>query len=96
MKRYGSAMNFFGGLGEVAHKFFVKAPGLKTQRRVGKFAIQTANQDYDIMVTRHALRSLEQEQNMKQESNLRNCQLNNSAGTKMMLLWNLGGNIPYL
>jgi len=29
MIRYGSAMNFFGGQGESAHKFFVKAPGLK-------------------------------------------------------------------
>jgi hypothetical protein len=29
MIRYGSAMNFFGGPGEVAHKFFVNAPGLK-------------------------------------------------------------------
>jgi hypothetical protein len=46
----------------------VKAPGLKTERRVSVFAIQTANQYYDIMVTRHALRLLEQEQNMIQES----------------------------
>jgi hypothetical protein len=68
MKRYGSAMIYFGGIGEAAHKFFVKATCLKTQRRVSKFAIQTANQYYDIMVTRHALRLLEQEQNMIQES----------------------------
>jgi hypothetical protein len=32
MKRYGSAMNFYGGTGESAHKLFVKAPGQKTQR----------------------------------------------------------------
>jgi hypothetical protein len=31
-------MNFFGGPGEAAHKFFVKAPGLKTQRRAKEFA----------------------------------------------------------
>ena len=31
IKRYGSAINFYGGTGESAHKFFVKAPGLKTQ-----------------------------------------------------------------
>ncbi len=68
MKRYGSAMNFFGGPGEVAHKFFMKAPGLKTQRHVNNFAIQIANQYYDIIVTRHALRLLEREQNMIQES----------------------------
>ncbi len=28
-KRYGSAMNFYGGTGESAHKHFVKAPGQK-------------------------------------------------------------------
>ena len=36
-QRYGSAMSFFGGTGESAHKFFVKAPGLKTQRSVKEF-----------------------------------------------------------
>ena len=51
MQRYGSAMNFYGGTGESAHKFFVKAPGLKTQRRVNEFAVQIAKQYYDIMVT---------------------------------------------
>jgi hypothetical protein len=34
MKRYGSAINFYGGPGEAAHKFFVKAPGQKTQHHV--------------------------------------------------------------
>ena len=32
IKRYGCAMNFYGGTGELAHKKFVKAPGQKTQR----------------------------------------------------------------
>ena len=32
MKQYGSAINFYGGTGESAHKHFVKAPGQKTQR----------------------------------------------------------------
>jgi hypothetical protein len=58
MKRYGSAINFYGGPGEAAHKFFVKVPGHKTQRRVSKFAAQTANHCYDIMVTKHAIRSI--------------------------------------
>jgi hypothetical protein len=58
MQRYGSAMNFYGGTGESAHKFFVKAPGLKTQRRVNEFAVQIAKQYYDIMVTQYALRSV--------------------------------------
>jgi hypothetical protein len=68
MKKYGKAMIFFGGPGEAAHKFFVKAHGLKTHRPVTKFAILTANQYYDIVVTRHALRSLEPEQKKIHES----------------------------
>ena len=55
IKRYGSAMNFYGGTGESAHKQFVKAPGQKTQRRISEFASQTASQFYDILVTNHAL-----------------------------------------
>jgi hypothetical protein len=31
IKRYASAINVFGIPGEAAHKFFVKAPGLKTE-----------------------------------------------------------------
>jgi hypothetical protein len=58
MKRYGSAMNFYGGPGEAAHKFFVKAPEQKAQCGVSKFAVQTENQCYVIMVTKHAMRSI--------------------------------------
>ncbi len=58
MKRYGSATNFYGGPGEAAHKYFVKVPGQKTQRHVSKFAVQTANQCYDMMVTKHAISSI--------------------------------------
>ena len=58
IKKYGSAMNFYGGTGESAHKQFVKAPGQKTQRRVTEFASQTAQQFYDILVTNHALHLL--------------------------------------
>jgi hypothetical protein len=46
---YGSAMNFYGGPGEASHKQFVKAPGLKTQRRMCEFATQTAGQYYNFM-----------------------------------------------
>ena len=46
---YGSAMNFYGGPGEASRKQFVKAPGLKTQRRMCEFASQTAGQYYNFM-----------------------------------------------
>jgi hypothetical protein len=58
MKRYVSEINFYVRPGEAAHKFSVKAPGQKTQRCVSKYAVQTANQCFDIMVTKHAMRSI--------------------------------------
>ena len=48
---------FYGRTGESAHKLFVKVLGQKTQQRVSKFAIQTAKQYYDMLVTSHALLS---------------------------------------
>jgi hypothetical protein len=39
MKRFGSSINFYGGLGEAAHKFFVKAPGQKTPKKIFKSEI---------------------------------------------------------
>ncbi len=51
---YGSAMNFYGGPGEASHKGFVKAPGLKTQRRMCEFATQTAGQYYNMMMVDQA------------------------------------------
>ncbi len=41
----------------------MKVPGQKTQHRVSKYAVQTANQCYDIMVTKHAMRSIGMEMN---------------------------------
>jgi len=55
---FGSAMNFFGGPREAAHKVFVKAPGQKTQQRIGEFAVQTAAQYSDMMVKKNAMRLL--------------------------------------
>jgi hypothetical protein len=54
MVEFGSGMNFYGGPGEAAHKNFVKAPGLKTQRRMSEFAKQTALQYYNMMLTQRA------------------------------------------
>ncbi len=58
MTLYGCGTNFFGGPGESSHKQFVKAPGLKTQRRVGEFACQTAKQYHHVMVNHHAWTSM--------------------------------------
>jgi hypothetical protein len=51
-------MNFYGGPGEAAHKTFVKSAGQKTQRRVGKFAQQTAHQYYNYIRSTHAIQHL--------------------------------------
>ncbi len=58
IKCFGSGMNFYGGTGEAAHKTFVKSAGQKTQRRVGKFAQQTALKYYNYMLSMHALQHL--------------------------------------
>jgi hypothetical protein len=34
MTLFGSGINFYGGLGESAHKQFIKIPGQRTQQRV--------------------------------------------------------------
>ena len=47
-------MNFYGGPGEAAQKTFVKSAGQNTQRRVDKFAKQTAHQYYNYMLSTHA------------------------------------------
>ena len=78
IKKYGSNMNFYEGARESAHKFFVKAPGQKTQRPVSECAIQTANQYYDIMVTRHALRSVDIYENIVTETRSDQHQFNHS------------------
>jgi hypothetical protein len=55
MCEFGSAMNFYSGPGEASHKSFVKkAPGQKTQRRIGEFATQTVGQYYNIMAVEKA------------------------------------------
>ena len=59
MRLFGSAINFYGGPGEVSHKVFVKAPGARTQKRVGEFATQTADQYYAIMIVNRITRFLD-------------------------------------
>ena len=54
MTLFGSGINFYGGPGEAAHKTFVKAAGLKTQRRVSEFAKQTAYQYYCMLASERA------------------------------------------
>ncbi len=58
IKCFGSGMNFYGGPGEAAHKTFEKSAGQKTQRRVGKFAQQTAHQYYNYMLSLHVMQHL--------------------------------------
>jgi hypothetical protein len=63
IKLFGSGMNFYGGLGEAAHKIFVKSDGQKTQRRVSKFAQQTTHQYYNMMLSPHAVQHIREDAN---------------------------------
>ncbi len=54
MTLFGSGINFYGGLGESAHKQFIKSPGQQTQQRVSEFAQQTALQYYNMLVSAYA------------------------------------------
>ncbi len=63
IKLFGSGMNFYGGPGKAAHKIFVKLAGQKTQRRVCKFAQQTAHQYYNMMLSTHAVQHIRENSN---------------------------------
>jgi hypothetical protein len=55
---FGSGINFYGGPGEAAHKSFMKSAQQKTQRRLSKFAKQTAHQYYYMMLSSCAVQHL--------------------------------------
>ncbi len=63
IKLFGSGMNFYGGPGEAAHKTSVKSAGQKTQRRLSKFAQQTAHQYYNMMLSTHAVQHIREDSN---------------------------------
>jgi hypothetical protein len=54
MTLFGSGINFYGSMGESAHKIFIKIPGRKTHHRVSEFAQQTALQCYNMLVSGYA------------------------------------------
>ncbi len=63
LKLFGSGMNFYGGPGEAAHRTFVKSAGQNTQRRLKKFAQQTAHQYYNMMLSTHAVQYFTKDSN---------------------------------
>ena len=50
MQRFGSASNFFGGIGESNHKPFIKDTGNNTKQRASNFTSQIAQRYYERMV----------------------------------------------
>ncbi len=58
IKLFGRGINFHGCPGEAAHKTFVKSAGQKTQRRLSKFAQQTAHHYYYMMLSSCAVQHL--------------------------------------
>jgi hypothetical protein len=69
-KLFGSGMNFYGGPGAAAHKTFVKAAGQKTQRRLSKFAQQTAHQYYNMMLSTHAMQCVTEDSNCHRQAGM--------------------------
>jgi hypothetical protein len=68
IKLFGSGMNFYGGPGEAAHRTFVKKAGQKTQRRLSKFAQQTAHQYYNMMLSTHAMQHVTEDSNHRTQA----------------------------
>jgi hypothetical protein len=58
IKLFDSGIIFYGGPGEAADKTFMKSPGQKTQRRVSKFAQQTACHYCNMMLSSCAVQNL--------------------------------------
>ena len=59
MISFGSAINFFGGVGECNHKKFVKSTGFNTQKRIENFTSQVATRYYEAMTFEVANKCLE-------------------------------------
>ncbi len=49
IKRFGNAINFYGGIGECNHKKFVKETGCNTQKRIWTFTSQVTQWYYEGM-----------------------------------------------
>ena len=64
---FGSAINFFGGVGECNHKTFVKATGHNTQKRIDSFTSQVATRYYEAMTIGIAKNSLDKRRNDEYE-----------------------------
>jgi len=64
MRLFGSALNFFGRPGESHHKYFVKAPGDNTQRRVSEFVKQISTRIYENMIFEIAKETPQQQEDV--------------------------------
>jgi hypothetical protein len=56
---FGSAINFYGGVGECNHKKFVESTGFNTQKRIKNFTSQVATRYYEAMTFGIASKCLE-------------------------------------
>jgi hypothetical protein len=56
---FGSAINFYGGVGECNHKKFVNSTGFNTQKRIKNFTSQVATRYYEAMTFEIASKCLE-------------------------------------
>ncbi len=54
MKLFGSAIDYYGGMGKCNHKKFVKDTGFNTQKRTRTFTLQVATRYYEGKILRIA------------------------------------------
>jgi hypothetical protein len=92
MQRFGSASNFFGGIGESNHKRFVKDTGHNTQQRASNFSSQVAQRYYERMVCDIANQALVQKHNVKYHAAQRKCISYPVMEGKYSLTLNIRGN----
>ena len=92
MQRFGSASNFFGGIGESNHKRFVKDTGHNTQQRASNFSSQVAQRYYERMVCDIANQALVEKHNVKYHAAERKCISYPVMEGKYSLTLNIRGN----
>jgi hypothetical protein len=92
IKRFGSARNFFGGIGESNHKRFVKDTGHNAKQRACNFTSQIAQRYYERMVCDIAHQALVQKKESRYSTQPIICTSYPVMEGKYTLTLNINGN----
>ncbi len=92
MQRFGSASNFFGGIGESNHKWFLKDTRNNTQQRASNFTSQIAQRYYEKIVCDVANQALVQKNKSQYNERPISCISYPVMEGKYTLTLNINGN----